>query len=142
MFTRIHHVGIAVSDMEAALSLYGATAGAALLEREPSRDGTMEIAMLRLEEEGGGGLIELLSSRRADSAIGKFLERRGEGLHHLAFEVEDIEAALVRLKEEGYRLVDESPRPGAMNSRIAFLHPKGTGGALWELVEEAKERDS
>lgn len=132
MFRRIHHIGVAVADMEAALALYGGAPGAALLEREASADGSMEIATLRL----GEGLIELLAPREGESVIQKFIERRGEGLHHVAFEVEDIEAELRRLQEEGYRLVDERPRRGARNTRIAFLHPKSTGGTLWELVEE------
>jgi methylmalonyl-CoA/ethylmalonyl-CoA epimerase len=131
MFKGVHHIGVAASDMEAALRLYAVGAGARLIGREPSKDGTMEIAMLRL----GNTRIELLSPKRGDSLIRKFIESRGEGLHHLAYEVADIEGELARLKEEGYRLVDETPRPGALGSTIAFLHPKSTQGVLWELVE-------
>jgi len=138
MFARVHHIGIAVADMERALRVYASASGAEVLGREPSADGSIEIAMLRL----GGDLIELLSPREGESAIQKFIERRGEGLHHVAWEVADIERELRRLKEEGYPLVDERPRPGAMRSRIAFLHPKGTLGTLWELVEPARRGEA
>lgn len=130
MFKEVHHIGIAAADMEAALRLYTGGAGAKLIEREPSRDGTMEIAMLWL----GNAYIEILSPRQGDSAIRKFIERRGEGMHHIAYEVADIEGELARLKSAGYELLDEKPRPGAMRSTIAFLKPKSTQGVLWELV--------
>lgn len=130
MFKEVHHIGIAAADMEAALRLYAGGAGARLIGREPSKDGTMEIAMLRL----GNAFLEILSPKQGESAIRKFIESRGEGLHHVAYEVADIEGELARLKSEGYRLIDERPRPGALGSTIAFLHPKSTGGVLWELV--------
>ena len=130
MFKEVHHIGIAAADMEAALRLYVEGAGARLIGREPSRDGTMEIAMLWL----GNAFLEILAPRQGESAIRKFIERRGEGLHHVAYEVADIEGELKRLKAAGYELIDEKPRPGAMRSTIAFLKPKSTGGVLWELV--------
>ena len=130
MFKAVHHIGIAAADMEAALRRYTEGAGARLVEREPSKDGTMEIAMLWL----GNAFLEILSPRQGESAIRKFIEKRGEGLHHIAYEVADIEGELKRLKAAGYELLDEKPRPGAMRSTIAFLKPKSTGGVLWELV--------
>lgn len=130
MFKEVHHIGIAAADMEAALRLYAGGAGARLIGREPSKDGTTEIAMLRL----GNALLEILSPKQGESPISRFIARRGEGLHHLAYEVADIEGELARLKAAGYRLIDEKPRPGALGSTIAFIQPKSTQGVLWELV--------
>ena len=135
MLKEVHHIGIAAADMEAALRLYVEGAGARLVEREPSTDGTMDIAMLWL----GNAFIEVLAPKQGESAIKKFIEKRGEGLHHVAYEVADIEAELKRLKAAGYELIDEKPRPGAMRSTIAFLKPKSTGGVLWELVVPPKD---
>ena len=85
--------------------------------------------------EKGGAAVELLEPLTGESPISKFLEKRGEGIHHICFLVDDIEAALERLKKEGVRLIDESPRPGAYHSRVAFIHPKATNGVLIELAE-------
>jgi methylmalonyl-CoA epimerase len=130
MFKEVHHIGIAAADMEAAIHLYVEGSGAKLVERELSRDGTMDIAMLWL----GNIYIEILAPKQGESAIRKFIEKRGEGLHHVAYEVKDIEGELARLKAAGYELIDEKPRGGAMRSTIAFVKPKSTQGVLWELV--------
>ena len=134
MFQRVHHVGIAVRDMDAALALYERAAGGRLIERAPSPDGALELAMLAL----GDTLIEPIAPLREGTEIGKFLDRRGEGLHHIAYEVERVAAELARLKKEGFRALDEAPRPGFGGTRIAFLHPKSALGVLWELVEVPK----
>ncbi len=131
MFNKVHHIGIAVKDMDAAIALYEQS-GAKLLGREPSGDGKVDLAMLDL----GGDLIEPLSPIQGDSAISKFIEQQGEGLHHVAYEVNDIEAEMARLKNEGFNLIDEKPRPGFMGHIIAFIQPKSTMGTLWELVEK------
>ncbi|MBI2179139.1 MAG: VOC family protein [Candidatus Tectomicrobia bacterium] len=112
MFKEVHHIGIAAADMEAALRLYAGGAGARLIGREPSRDGTMEIAMLRL----GNAFLEILSPRQGESAIKKFIEKRGEGLHHVAYEAADIEGELARLKAAGYRLIDAPWAPPSPSS--------------------------
>ncbi len=130
MFTKIHHIGIAVKDMDGAIALYE-NAGAKLLGREPSKDGRVDLAMLDL----GGDLIEPLSPIEGDSGISKFIEKNGEGVHHVAYEVADIKAEMARLKSEGFELIDEVPRPGFMGHIIAFIKPDSTMGTLWELVE-------
>ncbi len=131
MFNKIDHIGIAVKDMDAAIALYEG-AGAKLLGRELSGDGRVELAMLDL----GGDLIEPLAPAGGESGISKFIEERGEGLHHVAYEVPDIAAELARLKGEGFELIDEVARPGFMGHMIAFIKPGSTMGTLWELVEE------
>lgn len=131
MFRKVHHIGVAVKDMETALALYEKVGGR-LIGRETSRDGKSDLAMVDI----GGGLIEPIAPLDDDSSVGKFIESRGEGIHHIAFAVSDIEAELTHLKEEGFDLIDETPRPGFMGHMIAFIRPKSTMGALWELVEE------
>jgi methylmalonyl-CoA epimerase len=91
-----------------------------------------------LVPEDGGTAIELLEPMDENSPISKFLDKRGEGIHHICFKVDDIEAVLERLKKQGVRLIDESPRPGAYNSRVAFIHPKAMNGVLVELAEVNK----
>lgn len=131
MFNKIHHIGIAVRDMDAAIKKYEMV-GAKVLGREPSKDGKLELAMLDL----GGDLIEPIAPIQGESGVSKFIEQRGEGIHHFAFEVDDIAAELAKLKGEGFDLIDEKARPGFMGHMIAFIQPKSTMGSLWELVEK------
>lgn len=131
MLKKLEHVGIAVSDLDEVLRMYGEVLG---LEPDqilevPERG--MKIAFFTL----GDVQLELLASTREGSDIGNFLEKRGPGLHHLAFLVDDVAAALVGLKNKGVRLIDEEPKRGGRGNRIAFLHPKATGGVLVELCE-------
>jgi methylmalonyl-CoA/ethylmalonyl-CoA epimerase len=130
--TRIDQVGIAVEDLDAALDLYARAFGILPVSREHvERDG-IEEAMLEV----GGVHLQLVQSARPDSPIERFIERRGPGLHHLGIAVRDLDAALDHLRSEGVELIDEEPRPGGSGHRIAFVHPRGTGGILIELIED------
>lgn len=133
MLGRIDHLGLAVSDLVPALELYERGFGLSPHHREVLDDQGVEAVALRIGETD----IELLRPTREDSPVGRFLAERGPGLHHVAYAVSDIEAALARLKEQGLRLVDEVPRIGMGGKRIAFLHPKSTLGLLTELVERS-----
>jgi methylmalonyl-CoA/ethylmalonyl-CoA epimerase len=135
MFDRIDHVGVAVSDLDAATALYERTLGMPMAHRERVESQGVEAALLDV----GDGHVELLQPLGADTAVGKFIERRGEGLHHVAYAVEDIEATLERLRGAGLELIDEQPRVGIRGSRVAFVHPKATGSVLTEIVEPAEE---
>ena len=129
---RIAHIGIAVKDAEAALKLYRD------LGLEPDHTEIVESQRVKtVHIPIGDSSVELLESTSPDGVIARFIEKRGEGIHHIAIEVPDIEEALIRLKEEGYRLIDETPRRGAGNMLIAFIHPKSTNGALLELCQRA-----
>ena len=130
---RLDHVGVAVRSLEQALAPYRDGLGLAVQEIEEVATEQVRVAFLP----AGDTRIELLEPTSAESAIARFLDRRGEGIHHLCFQVDDIEAALRRLRAAGVRLVDEVPRPGAGGCRVAFVHPKGMGGVLVELVEKA-----
>lgn len=127
----LDHVAIAVRDLDQALDEYRRRYGIEPLYREVVEDQGVEEAMLAV----GGSFVQLLEPLDADTPVGRFLERRGEGMHHVAFVVVDIEAALAHLKAEGARLVDETPRTGGRGTRIAFVHPKGGNQTLVELVE-------
>lgn len=127
----LDHVGIAVLDLEESLQFYSKTFGFVLELRETIATQKVEIAFLKLENT----LLELLAPTASDSTLAKFLATRGAGLHHICYRVPDIRAELSRLKSSGMRVIDEEPRPGAHNSLIAFLHPKGTEGVLTELCE-------
>ncbi len=131
MLYRIYHLGYAVHDVGAAARFYEENFGARPSEPEVVEDQGIVATMFRV----GESQIELVQPTRPDSPVGKFLERRGEGFHHVAFEVEDLEAALARLRGNGVELIDERPRIGAGGTRMAFLHPKGAFGVLTELVE-------
>lgn len=131
MFTKLDHVGIAVSSLAAALPAFEAALGVRGSEEEVVADQKVRVVFLRTGEPG----IELLEPTAPDGPIGRFLEKRGEGIHHLSFEVDDLEAALARCRAAGLTLIDESPRPGAGGKRIAFIHPKSTNGVLIELSE-------
>lgn len=130
---RLHHVGLAVRDLEAALSRYR------LLGYRLSQEGEVPEQGVRvywLVSEVGGPALELLAPTGPETPVGRFLEKRGEGVHHLAFATPDLEAALSQLKAEGLPLVDEAPRVGFGGHRVAFVHPKAFFGTLVELVEE------
>jgi len=130
MRARLDHVGIAVRNLEEAVRLYGQ------FGLRPSRDASVEglrIAFLP----AGETQLELLAPTGPDTAVGKFIERRGEGLHHLCFEVSDLEAALTELSGLGVELIDRAPRPG-IEGKVAFVHPRSCRGVLIELVEKDK----
>jgi methylmalonyl-CoA/ethylmalonyl-CoA epimerase len=129
--TRIHHVGVAVSDLDESIRIYRAAFGAELLHRMTNEREGLEAAFLRT----GDGEVELMRPTREDSPVGKFVARRGPGLHHVAYAVPDIEAALAEARAAGLELIDAEPRPGMHGGRIAFIHPKSVGGVLTELVE-------
>jgi methylmalonyl-CoA/ethylmalonyl-CoA epimerase len=133
MFTAVDHVGVAVDDLEAALALYRDTLGMPLVHRETVTEQGVEAALLDV----GESHIELLSPLGPDTAVGKFLARKGPGLHHVAYRVESVEDALAALSKAGMRLIDEQPRTGIRNSRVAFVHPSSTGGVLTEIVQPA-----
>ena len=130
MLKGIHHLGYAVEDLEAAARFYRDNFGAEIGEPETVEEQGLVAAMVRV----GGSRIELLQPTRPDSPVSKFLVKRGEGFHHTAFEVEDIEAALRELADR-VDLIDEAPRSGAGGTRTAFIHPKAAFGVLTELVE-------
>jgi len=130
MLERIHHLGYAVEDLDAAARFYRDQFGAEIGESEAVEEQGLVAMMLRV----GESRIELLQPTRPDSPVGKFLEKRGEGFHHTAFEVEDIEATLRELAGR-LDLIDEEPRNGAGGTRTAFVHPKAAFGVLTELVE-------
>jgi methylmalonyl-CoA/ethylmalonyl-CoA epimerase len=131
----INHIGIAVRSIEANRDFYQHTLGAEfeMVEDVPSQK--VRVAFFRL----GPVRLEVLEPTSAESPIASFIEKRGEGLHHVAYTVNDIESRLAELKASGVRLIDETPRPGAHQTRIAFLHPKSSGGVLTELCETAAE---
>lgn len=131
MFNKVHHIGVAVRDMDAAIALYEKM-GAKLLARETAKDGSADLAMLDL----GGNLVEPISPLRDDTKLAKFIRERGEGLHHVAFDVKNIEDVIVDLKKQGFEMIDEKSRPGFGGHLIAFIQPKSTMGTLWELVED------
>jgi methylmalonyl-CoA/ethylmalonyl-CoA epimerase len=135
VFELIDHVGIAVSDLDRAIALYEGAFGMPLVHRETVEEQGVEAVLLDV----GDGHVELLSPLGPDTVVGKFVERRGEGLHHVAYRVEDIDATLAKLKEAGVELIDSEARIGIRGSRVAFLHPKSTDSVLTELVEPATD---
>ena len=134
--TRIDQIAIAVEDLDDAIAFYQRAFGLSVASRERVDSDGVEEAMLTV----GGVSIQLLAPTREDSPIGRFLARNGPGLHHLGFGVDSVSEALVHLRDEGVRLIDEAPRPGGGGHTIAFVHPKGTGGVLVELIEDDHER--
>jgi methylmalonyl-CoA epimerase len=130
-FEQIHHVAYVVSDIDAALPLYTERFGMPLEIREVLADQGVEAAALGV----GRGHIELIQPLDPDNSVGRFLERRGEGIHHVAFEVPNVGDALDELRSAGVDLIDQAPRRGLGGHRIAFLHPRSSGGVLTELVE-------
>jgi methylmalonyl-CoA/ethylmalonyl-CoA epimerase len=129
---KIEHVAIAVSDLEQAIEHYTKVWGLTLEHREVVEDQGVEEAMFSL----GESYIQLLAPLNPNTTVGKFIERKGEGLHHIAYEVEDLEASLDALSASGVKLIDEKPRAGSRGTRIAFVHPKSNRGLLVELVEK------
>ncbi|MEO3890199.1 MULTISPECIES: methylmalonyl-CoA epimerase [unclassified Nonomuraea] len=139
MFLRIDHIGIACRDLEEKIRLFSDTFDLTVVAREVNEEQGVKEAMLHISDgEGGGSYIQLLEPLSEDSPVGKFLTKRGEGVHHVAFGVRDVADAMGKINERGVRLLDERPRHGSMDSRIAFLHPKDVGGMLTELVQAAR----
>ncbi|MBV8940703.1 MAG: methylmalonyl-CoA epimerase [Solirubrobacterales bacterium] len=136
MLAAIDHVGIAVEDLDAALAVYRDSLGLPLVHRETVTDQGIDAALLDV----GEGHVELLEPLAPDTTVGRFLARRGPGLHHVAYRVADIERALSDLREAGIRLIDERARIGIRGSRVAFVHPASAGGVLTEIVQPAEDR--
>ncbi|HZD17379.1 MAG TPA: methylmalonyl-CoA epimerase [Actinomycetota bacterium] len=132
MLAAIDHVGIAVEDLDAAVDHYRRTFGLEPIHREVVRSQGVEEVLFEI----GGSYVQLLGALAPDTAVGRFLERRGSGLHHIGYRVDDVADALERLRAEGVRLIDEEPRPGSRGTTIAFVHPSSMGGVLVELVQE------
>jgi methylmalonyl-CoA/ethylmalonyl-CoA epimerase len=131
LFGRIDHIGVAVEDLDAAIELYRESFDMAEQHRETVEEFGVEAVLLEI----GDGHVELLKPLSPDTGVGKFLERNGPGLHHVAYQTDDIDSALESVRAAGLQLIDEQPRIGIRGSRVAFLHPKATGGVLTELVE-------
>jgi methylmalonyl-CoA epimerase len=133
MFERIDHIGIAVTELEPALALYTEQFGATLVHREVLAGDGVDAALLR----DGDARLELLAPLAPDTPLGRFLERRGPGVHHVAYEVDDVDLALATLRERAVTLIDEQARIGICNSRVAFVHPHSCAGVLTEIVQIA-----
>ena len=129
---KIEHIGIAVKDLDTSEKIYAKLLGVEPYKREEVESQKVMTSFLRL----GPNKIELLAATSEDSVIHKYLEKKGEGMHHIAFAVTDIKSEMQRLKTEGFRLLQEEPSLGADNKLVCFLHPKGTSGVLVELVQE------
>ncbi len=134
MFSRIDHIGVAVEDLELALEFYRDQLELAEVHREVVSEQGVEAALLDI----GENHVELLSPLGPDTPVGKFLARQGPGLHHVAYQVPDIEAALIKLRGAGMQLIDAEPRNGIRGSRVAFLHPRSSLGVLTEIVQPAE----
>ncbi len=132
MFNRVDHVGIAVRDLNAAIAFYEKTFGVSFTYRHTAEDQGVEEAMAQV----GESWIQLLQPLGPDTPVGKFIDGRGEGVHHIGYGVADVRAALDELKGYDIRLIDDHPRPGSRGASIAFIHPKSVGGVLVELVQE------
>ena len=133
IFGRIDHIGVAVERLEDALELYESTFAMKLVHREVVEEQGVEAVLLDV----GENHVELLSPLGPDTPVGKFLSSRGPGLHHVAYQVPDLETVLAGLRHAGVRLIDQEPRTGIRGSRVAFLHPAATGGVLTEIVQPA-----
>jgi methylmalonyl-CoA/ethylmalonyl-CoA epimerase len=134
VFGRIDHIGVAVDDLEEAVSLYSERLGMPVQHRETVAEQGVEAVLLGV----GESHVELLSPLGPDTAVGRFLERNGPGMHHVAYGTHDLESALDDARAAGLALIDEQPRTGIRGSRVAFVHPRSTGGVLTELVEAAE----
>lgn len=134
MVREIHHLGVAVGELEPAIALWEGVFGAAVEHRGRVEDQGVEAASLRV----GTGRVELLAPLGPDTPVGRFLGKRGPGMHHVAFRVDDVAAELRRLRDDGVQLVDEEPRLGLFGLQVAFVHPEATGGVLAELVADER----
>ena len=137
MIVRIDHIGIAVQNINDALAFFQDALGVKLDRVESEEGGRTKVAFLPV----GASDVELVEPQDVDSGLAKFLAKRGEGVHHICFEVDDIDAALARLKEKGAQLIDETPRVNAQGMRYAFIHPKSAHGVLIELYQRPKTED-
>ncbi|MGA1212421.1 MAG: methylmalonyl-CoA epimerase [Solirubrobacterales bacterium] len=135
MFTRIDHIGVAVENLDEAIRLYERSFDMDLAHRETVESQGVEAVLLDV----GDGHVELLAPLGPDTPVGKFIAKKGPGIHHVAYAVDDIETALEQVKAAGLRLIDEEPRTGIRRSRVAFLHPSATGSVLTEIVQPAGE---
>jgi methylmalonyl-CoA/ethylmalonyl-CoA epimerase len=131
---RIDHIGVATDDLDKAIAFYEGTMGMSIVHRETIESQGVEAVLLDV----GEGHVELLRPLDSEGPVGKFLAKRGPGLHHVAYSVTDIDEALGRLKDAGIELLNSEPRRGIRDSRVAFLHPRSTGGVLTEIVEPAE----
>ena len=129
---KIHHLGIAVRNLEEAASRFGGLLGLELGKRYDLPEWKVSVLFIPV----GDSNLELLEPQAEDSNVGKFIARQGEGLHHICFEVEDLEASLREFEKQGAKLIDKKPRPGAGGHMVAFIHPKSTHGALVELKQK------
>jgi methylmalonyl-CoA epimerase len=134
VFARVDHIGVAVRDLDAAIALHEGTYGMALVHREVIDEQGVEAVLFDV----GENHVELLRPLAEDSAVGRFLAKRGPGLHHVAYQVTDVESTLADLRGRGLQLIDETPRTGIRGSRVAFLHPAASGGVLTEIVQPAE----
>ena len=134
MFARVDHIGVAVEDLDAAIALHEEAYGMAVAHREVVEAQGVEAVLLDV----GENHVELLRPLDGDSPVGRFLSKRGPGLHHVAYQVTDVQATLDTLRDRGLRLIDEAPRTGIRGSRVAFLHPDSSGGVLTEIVQPPK----
>lgn len=134
MFTHIDHIGVAVEDLDASIKLYERNFEMELVHRETVESQGVEAVLLDV----GDGHVELLCPLGPDTTVGKFIAKKGPGMHHVAYGVDDIEATLASLKEQGVKLIDRESRTGIRQSRVAFLHPGATGSVLTEIVQPAE----
>jgi methylmalonyl-CoA/ethylmalonyl-CoA epimerase len=132
MLTEIDHVAIAVRDLDAAVAWYESALGARVVHRERVESDGVDEALLAVAD----SYVQLLTPNRPDSSVARFLERRGQGLHHVGYRVDDCAAAIASVRASGARVIDESPRPGSRGTLVAFVHPEGAFGTLVELVQE------
>jgi methylmalonyl-CoA/ethylmalonyl-CoA epimerase len=138
----IDHIGIAVNNIDKVMGFYNRALGLNLSGTEEITDGHLKVGFIDIGDKSFSEMtrIELIEPTSSESTIAKFIAKRGEGIHHFSFQVDDIEEALKRLSKEGFELIDEKPRRGAAGSKIAFVHPKSTGGVLIELKEKRRLR--
>ena len=134
MFARVDHIGVAVEDLDAAIALHEEAYGMAVSHREVVEEQGVEAVLLDV----GENHVELLRPLNGETPVGRFLSKRGPGLHHVAYQVADVQATLDTLRDRGLRLIDEVPRTGIRGSRVAFLHPESSGGVLTEIVQPSE----
>jgi methylmalonyl-CoA/ethylmalonyl-CoA epimerase len=144
MLTRIDHIGIACFDLDATVEFYRATYGFEVFHTEVNEEQGVREAMLKINEtdDGGASYLQLLEPVRDDSTVAKWLERHGEGVHHVAFGTADVDAEAAAVRDKGVRVLYDEPRRGSMDSRITFLHPRDCHGVLTELVTSATSSES